>query len=171
MALKIVLKPGEHVLLGGAVIANGDRRSEFVVLNEVPVLRGADVLKAEEATTPARRLYFVLTRMYAEPHMENELQEAFQEAYRAVLTHRPVPPVHAAAFKILDEMLAGRIFKAMRAAKELIAAEDKADAEAAKSVLEAARARLAAGIPKQEPEAESDVAEAGLAGAEPPRAG
>ena len=39
MALKITLKPREKFILSGAVIANGDAKSTFVIDNDVPILR------------------------------------------------------------------------------------------------------------------------------------
>ena len=39
MALKIILKPHEKFILGGAVITNGDAKSAFIVENDVPILR------------------------------------------------------------------------------------------------------------------------------------
>jgi flagellar protein FlbT len=39
MSLKLRLKPDEKVIIGGAVIRNGSKASEFVVENTVPILR------------------------------------------------------------------------------------------------------------------------------------
>lgn len=63
MGLKLTLKPGERIAVNGAVIVNGDRRTEFVVENRASVLRERDIMRAEEATTPARRVYLPVMMM------------------------------------------------------------------------------------------------------------
>lgn len=64
MALKIALKPGEKFVVNGAVIKNGDRRASLVLQNKVSILREKDILQEDEATTPARRIYFSVMLMY-----------------------------------------------------------------------------------------------------------
>ena len=44
MGLKITLKPGERMIIGGAVITNGGQKSNFIVENKVPILRDKDIL-------------------------------------------------------------------------------------------------------------------------------
>ena len=50
MGLKITLKPGERMIIGGAVITNGGQKSNFIVENKVPILRDKDILSNEKAT-------------------------------------------------------------------------------------------------------------------------
>ncbi len=64
MPLKISLKAGERVIIGGAVITNGKLKTELFVENKVPVLRQKDILSIKEADTPCRRIYFVIQLMY-----------------------------------------------------------------------------------------------------------
>ena len=66
MPLKITLKPRERLILGGAVVRNGDTGARLVVENEVPVLREHDILSQREAATPCRRIYFVVQLMYVD---------------------------------------------------------------------------------------------------------
>jgi flagellar protein FlbT len=63
MGLKLSLKPGEKVAINGAVIVNGDRRTEFAVENHASVLRERDIMQADEATTPAKRIYLPVMMM------------------------------------------------------------------------------------------------------------
>ena len=67
MGLKLSLKPGEKIAINGAVIVNGDRRAEIVVENHANILRERDILKAEEATSPARRVYLPVMMMALDP--------------------------------------------------------------------------------------------------------
>lgn len=67
MGLKLSLKPGEKIAINGAVVVNGDRRTEFVVENQASILREGDIMAAEEATTPARRVYLPVMLMALDP--------------------------------------------------------------------------------------------------------
>lgn len=64
MPLKLSLKPGEKFVLNGAVIANGDKRTSLIIQNKACVLREKDIMQAEDADTPARRIYFPIMMMY-----------------------------------------------------------------------------------------------------------
>jgi flagellar protein FlbT len=64
MPLKLSLKPRETFVLNGAVVQNGDRRNVLVLQNQVSVLRERDIMQAEDANSPARRVYFPLMMMY-----------------------------------------------------------------------------------------------------------
>ena len=43
MGLKITLKPGERMIIGGAVITNAGTKCHFIVENTVPILRDKDI--------------------------------------------------------------------------------------------------------------------------------
>ena len=61
MALKITLKPHEKMILGGAVIANGNSTGcHLIIENKVPILREKDILSEKDADSPCRRLYFIV---------------------------------------------------------------------------------------------------------------
>src|SRR5437763_16740206 len=64
MPLKLSLKPGEKFVLNGAVVQNGDRRGVLILQNKASVLREKDIMQAEDASTPARRIYFPVMMMY-----------------------------------------------------------------------------------------------------------
>lgn len=57
--LVLKLGPKERVLVNGAVIENGDRRSRLAVLTPgANILRLRDAIHPEEATTPVRRVCY-----------------------------------------------------------------------------------------------------------------
>jgi len=65
MTLRITLRDGEQMVVNGAVLrARG--RAEIVVENRVALLRGREVMRPEDATTPARRLYHACMMAYIE---------------------------------------------------------------------------------------------------------
>src|SRR6185437_14352310 len=67
MPLKLSLKPQEKFVLNGAVLTNGDKRTSLVLQNKACVLREKDIMQPEDASTPARRIYFPIMMMYLDP--------------------------------------------------------------------------------------------------------
>ena len=47
MALKLSLKPDEKFVINGAVVQNGKRRTNLVLLNKVSILRQKDIMLAK----------------------------------------------------------------------------------------------------------------------------
>jgi flagellar protein FlbT len=57
--LVLKLAPKERVLINGAVVENGDKRSRLsIVTPQANILRLRDALHPEEATTPVRRVCY-----------------------------------------------------------------------------------------------------------------
>lgn len=58
--LVLKLAPGERVLINGAVIENGDRRTRFnIVTPNAHILRLRDAIHPESVTTPVRRVCYI----------------------------------------------------------------------------------------------------------------
>ena len=58
--LVLKLSPRERVLINGAVIENGDRRSRLsIVTPDANILRLRDAIHPEEANTPVRRVCYI----------------------------------------------------------------------------------------------------------------
>ena len=58
--LVLKLDPHERVLINGAVIENGDRRTKFCVVSPgANILRLRDAIHPDEAKTPVRRVCYV----------------------------------------------------------------------------------------------------------------
>jgi flagellar protein FlbT len=58
--LVLKLAPGERVLVNGAVIENGDRRTRLTLLTpNAHVLRLRDAIHPSEAVTPVRRVCYI----------------------------------------------------------------------------------------------------------------
>lgn len=59
--LVLKLSPKERVLINGAVIENGDRRSRLAIMTpDAHILRLRDAIHPEDANTPVRRALFAL---------------------------------------------------------------------------------------------------------------
>lgn len=58
--LVLKLNPQERVLINGAVIENGDRRSRLSIMTpNTNILRLRDAIRPEEANTPVRRVCYI----------------------------------------------------------------------------------------------------------------
>jgi flagellar protein FlbT len=58
--LVLKLSPGERVLINGAVIENGDRRSRLAIMTpNANILRLRDAIHPEQANTPVRRVCYI----------------------------------------------------------------------------------------------------------------
>jgi flagellar protein FlbT len=77
MPLKLSLKAGEKFVLNGTVLTNGDRRVSLVIENKASILRDRDIMQAEEANTPAKRIYFPIMMLYIDP----EHTEKYHDEY------------------------------------------------------------------------------------------
>lgn len=78
MALKLNLKPGEKIVINGAVIVNGDRKASLAVKNFANILRETDVMQEEEANTPTRRAYFAAQLMLLDPVNRTDYEANFR---------------------------------------------------------------------------------------------
>ena len=120
MALKVELKPGERIIVGQVVIRNDEQRTRFFIEGEAPILREKDILTPASADTPAKKIYLAIQLMYLvqDPTHEHEL---FFQLVREFLQAAPsaLPLVH----EINNRILSNDLYKALKAAKKLIAYE------------------------------------------------
>jgi flagellar protein FlbT len=121
--LKISLKPGERMILGGAVIANGKFKSEIFVENKVPILRQKNILSLKEADTPCRRIYFAIQLMYMD---EGHLAE-HHKTYWALIKDLLAAAPHFLGLvdQISEQILSNRYYQALKVAVKLIEYEQE----------------------------------------------
>ncbi|WP_207476493.1 flagellar biosynthesis repressor FlbT [Arenibaculum pallidiluteum] len=63
MSLKIRLAPDERIIINGALI-QADGRCSLVFLNTSSFLTEKHIMRPQEASTPARRIYFMIQNSY-----------------------------------------------------------------------------------------------------------
>lgn len=118
MPLKISLKPYERMIIGGAVVTNGDARTEFSIENKVPLLRQKDIMSEREANSPCRRIYFVIQLMYVD---EENLMTHHQTYWHLIEDlMRAAPSVINLVDQISEHILFGRYYQALKLAQQLI---------------------------------------------------
>lgn len=118
MSLKLRLKPDEKVIIGRAVIRNGSKASEFIVENNVPILRQKDIMTEAEADTPSRRVYFVIQLMYIDSERLVEHHARYWDYVNDILSAAPSTKTHIE--KISDRILAGEYYQALKITRKLI---------------------------------------------------
>lgn len=118
MPLKIRLKAHEKILLGNVVITNGDRPAEFQVANKVSVLREKDIMQEEAASTPARRLYFLVQLMYLDSSNLLSYHSQYWELVREIVA--AAPSTKPFLEEISEHLLAQEYYQALKTARRLI---------------------------------------------------
>ena len=131
MALKVELKPGERIIVGDCVITNDNQRTRLFIEGDTPILREKDVLPARNADTAAKRIYLAVQLMYLSKEraaLEKEYGELRGDFLAAA------PSSHELVAAIDKEILTGAYYKAMRAARQLVAFEEDLLRNAQRSV-------------------------------------
>jgi flagellar protein FlbT len=117
MALKVELKPGEKLLVGNCIITNSDQRTRLFIDGRVPILRQKDILTAETATSPAKRIYLAVQMMYIEDDILVTKDEYFALVNEFVAA---APSALEIVNQINNEILTEQLYKALKAAQKLI---------------------------------------------------
>ena len=120
MPLKLSLKPGERFVLNGAVVQNGDRRGVLVLQNKASVLREKDIMQAEEAVTPARRIYLPVMMMYLDEANASQYFQEFSTRLAEFMGAITNPDVLADCVVVSKHVLAREYYKGLMACRQLI---------------------------------------------------
>jgi flagellar biosynthesis repressor protein FlbT len=122
VALKIELKPFERIIIGESLLTNSDQRTRFLIDGNAPILREKDILTAETANTPVKRIYLCVQMMYLEKDIA-KYQPLYFEFVKDLLAAAPSfkNQIEAAS----NHILSGSFYKALKDIKKLMAREDK----------------------------------------------
>lgn len=122
MALKIKLKPHERLIIGGAVVANGDTKCDLVIENEVPVLRDKDILREKEVNTPCKRVYFMIQLMYVDCKDLVEKHNIYWSLVKDLV--EAAPSTADTLAEISSMIIEGKYYPALKLARKLIEYEE-----------------------------------------------
>lgn len=125
MPLKLSLKPGERFVLNGAVVQNGDRRGVLVLQNKASVLREKDIMQAEEANTPARRIYFPVMMMYLDDAGSGKYYDEFVRRLTEFMGVIRNTEILAECVAISKHCMEREFYKALMLCRKLIDYEDE----------------------------------------------
>lgn len=134
MPLKIFLNAGEKVFINGAVIESVERNARLVIHNQADILRQKDILAEDDVKSPAQRIYFAIQCLYIAPEESDEY---------LMLLHRLVTDFESAApssreliARMSRHLMDGEIYRALKAAKQIVKYEEEALAAYAQAQLE-----------------------------------
>ena len=124
--LVLKLGPRERVLINGAVIENGDRRSRLsIVTPKANILRLRDAIHPEEARTPVRRLCYmtqlILPGDIDPDEAQRQLIRGIEELSR-ILTD---PDSRELLTKATTSLLDAQYYQSLKALRSLIPREDR----------------------------------------------
>jgi flagellar biosynthesis repressor protein FlbT len=89
MPLTINLRPGERLMLNGAVLSNNSAgKISLNILNKATVLHERDILLPEDATTDLKQLYLLVQMMHIEPDNYRVYYEQFIKLSAAIYAER-----------------------------------------------------------------------------------
>ncbi len=118
MALKLSLKPGEKLIIGGAVVKNGDAKAELFIENKVPLLREKDIMGENDAQTVADKIYFTIQLMYIDQenliNHHNTYWNYVQEMTKAA------PSTIALIDQISEKIVGNNHYQALKLSRKLM---------------------------------------------------
>ncbi|MFY0682075.1 MAG: flagellar biosynthesis repressor FlbT [Thalassovita sp.] len=124
--LVLKLGPKERVLINGAVVENGDRRSRLcIVTPNANILRLRDAIHPEEATTPVRRVCYSAQLVLSgdAPPDESRLQllRRIEELSRILTDHDSRKLLSQAT----DAVIENQFYKCLKSLRALLPREDR----------------------------------------------
>jgi len=119
----LTLKPGERVILGGAVVKNGPAVAHLQIDNQVPLLRQRDILTESQASTPCKKVYLVIQLMYIGDGLTSELAQLYWDLVRDVVA--AAPSTNDLISQISAYIVKSDFYPALKVAKKLISYEEE----------------------------------------------
>jgi flagellar biosynthesis repressor protein FlbT len=122
MALKVVLKPFERIVIGQSLVTNSETRTTFLIDGEAPILREKDILTAETANTPVKRLYLCIQLMY----LENDIPK-YQDLYMGFVKDllEAVPSFRTSIETASKLIVSGSLYNSLKEIRKLIRREEE----------------------------------------------
>ena len=124
--LVLKLGPNERVLINGAVIENGDRRSRLAVITpNAHILRLRDAIHPEHANTPVRRVCYITQLVLsgdAEPDTARlQILRGIEQLSQVLTDPDSRTPLSQATAAILDD----QHYAALKALRGLLPREER----------------------------------------------
>lgn len=122
--LVLKLNPKERVLVNGAVIENGDRRSKLSIITpNANILRLRDAIHPNEANTPVRRVCYIaqlaLSGDVSPDDAAPQLHQGIQQLSQVFIDAES----HAHLSDAADHVRGGDMYRALKSLRALLAEE------------------------------------------------
>jgi len=118
LPLLIDLKPGEKVIINGAVLENAGANTKIRIHNESNILRQKEILTGDEVSTPAARVYFCLQCAYIFPEKRAHYLELCGHYLAEYLG--ACPSATDIGEEIRADVAAEHYYKALKASRKLL---------------------------------------------------
>lgn len=118
MPLKITLKSNERMIVGGAVITNGNTRCDLLIENKVSILRQKDIMSEKDADSPCRKIYFTIQLMYIDEENLIEHHNTYWKLVQDIV--KAAPSMLALIDQISEHILNNKYYQALKLARKLI---------------------------------------------------
>ncbi len=124
--LVLKLGPHERVLINGAVIENGDRRSRLAIMTpNANILRLRDAIHPEEVNTPVRRVCYIAQLVLSGDADADEarlqLLRGIEQLSQVFLDHDSRLHLNQATAGVLD----GQHYQTLKALRSLLPREER----------------------------------------------
>jgi len=123
MSLKITLKPKERLIIGGAVVVNSNGKCDLIIENNVPILRGKDIISLKEADSPCKKIYFIIQLMYVDEKNMADHHKTYWELVRDVT--EAAPSRKPLLQEISENVLQNRYYQALKLTRKLVEYEQE----------------------------------------------
>ncbi len=122
MPLRVELKPFERIVIGETVLINSGTRTSFLLDGEAPILREKDVVTAETANTPVKRLYLCVQTMY----LKNDIPR-YRSSYLGFVKElrETLPGAREAIEAVNAHVSSGALYKALKEIRKLMKREEE----------------------------------------------
>lgn len=124
--LVLKLGPRERILINGAVIENGDRRSKLSILTpDANILRLRDAIHPEQATTPVRRVCYAAQLILTgddDPKTARLPLMRLIEELSQVFTD---PDSRSSLARATEALIEEQYYKCLKALRDLLPREDR----------------------------------------------
>jgi len=129
--LILKLAPHERVLINGAVIENGDRRSRFSIITPgAHILRLRDAIHPEEANTPVRRVCYIAQLVLTGDAPAGEAQRQLLRGIEQLSQVFTDPDSRTLLNRATEAVLADEHYQVLRALRALLPREERLMAQA-----------------------------------------
>ncbi len=125
MPLKLSLKPGEKFVLNGAVIVNGDKRTNLIIQNKASILRDKDIIQQEDANTPAKRIYFPVMMMYLDEENSQDYYDEFTMRMAEFMGAMDNPDILGVCVAVSKDVMCQDYYQALSKCRLLFEFEDE----------------------------------------------
>ena len=124
--LVLKLAPKERVLINGAVIENGDRRSRLAIMTpNANILRLRDAIHPEEANTPVRRVCYIAQLVLsgdADPaEAKMQLLRGIEQLSQVLVDHDSRTQLTVATNAVVED----QHYQALKALRSLLPREER----------------------------------------------